>query len=172
MVGLNKHLWSKKRQHHTIGKTQHSLLISFLYQLKPIKKVGGLIITIIYFFIVLARVWGWLAIRTFGPPCEQQPGAEMRNQWSARPSVDFATNVIAEVAARGKGINAMESWDYLTLWLRGVEVDPLLDVEVDPLYEVEISTLSPSIDTVYQATLLCSALINKKVLKVCSWLLF
>ena len=35
----------------------------------------GLIFTIIYFFIVLARARGWLAIRPFGPPCEQQPGA-------------------------------------------------------------------------------------------------
>ena len=61
----------------------------------------------------------------------------------ARPSVDFATHGFAEVAARGKGINAMESRGYLTLWSKGVEVDPLLDVEVDPLYEVEISTLSP-----------------------------
>ena len=40
----------------------------------------------------------------------------------------------------------MESRDYLTLWSKGVEVDPLLDVEVDPLYEVEISTLSRDID--------------------------
>ena len=39
--------------------------------------------------------------------------------------------------------NAMGSRDHLTLWSKGVEVDPLLDVEVDPLYEVEISTLSP-----------------------------
>ena len=56
--------------------------------------------------------------------------------------MDFATHGFAEVAARGKGINAMESRDYLTLWSKGVEVDPLLDVEVDPLSEVEISTLS------------------------------
>ena len=73
----------------------------------------------------------------------------------ARPSVDFATHGFAEVAARGKGINAMESRGYLTLWskgvevdplldVEGVEVDPLLDVEVDLLYEVEISTLSRS----------------------------